>query len=535
MGIDVASYRVRIGAFRCHDPKHGCRHHYQTKHAYPYKSHVQPFFTVIEKVKKDITDDEKFTVNLKVDSQKSDSLNAPTLSKDCTNDHDAGENETATLHDGTKNRLMLSGDVETNPGPVFDVKSVCKHKLNPDLYDIKSQCISFMLYSKKCSILQSLSLETLHFIQAMGLNENLIKLTKMKTMYLCFRDKVFHLKCLKEKQLDRNTLLPEYSLVQSKNATYAIVKMRQMIYLFSVSNQDGHSQCTLTVYETQDEVIEKISFDNDTKELYYQEIKIDDKFEKGKMEKRFIRATVKYCENVDVKEPPCNGKKCMTSDTDKIKHNSHELDKDVFEVQYIANDVDESCQSLILTTAGLDNLGNTCYMNSIIQCLNAIIPRTMYLTCTNDTVGNYLIKLLKDLNSKTHSISPCNFKNEFSNVFPPLQQNTQQDSQEFLLKLLNHLRDSNFADNFINRNFLSKLTSTIKCHKCKNENISFGNELVLTLPLPTTKTDTCSIGDCLEKYFESETMAGENKYLCSHCESYQTAVKTFLFMICQKI
>ena len=49
----------------------------------------------------------------------------------------------------------------------------------------------------------------------------------------------------------------------------------------------------------------------------------------------------------------------------------------------------------------------------------------------------------------------------------------------------------------------------------------------MTLPLPTTKTDTCSIGDCLEKYFESETMAGKNKYLCSHCESYQTAVKTF--------
>ena len=59
-----------------------------------------------------------------------------------------------------------------------------------------------------------------------------------------------------------------------------------MIYSFSVSNQNGHSQCTLTVYETQDEVIEKNSFDNDTKELYYQEIKIDDKFENGKMKKK---------------------------------------------------------------------------------------------------------------------------------------------------------------------------------------------------------------------------------------------------------
>lgn len=141
------------------------------------------------------------------------------------------------------------------------------------------------------------------------------------------------------------------------------------------------------------------------------------------------------------------------------------LDKNlVFPVdQYISNFNDEV---LDLTTtlstggdSGLANLGNTCYMNSALQCL-VHIPEVNYYFFFNvflkelnksnplgyngnmaQAFGSLLHKLFDNGYNYSNSISPKEFKytiGHFSSMFQGYQ---QQDSQEFLSWLLDALHE----------------------------------------------------------------------------------------------
>ncbi len=97
--------------------------------------------------------------------------------------------------------------------------------------------------------------------------------------------------------------------------------------------------------------------------------------------------------------------------------------------------------------AGLDNIGNTCYMNAVIQCL-----------IRTPSFGNYLQQqqfapeeelLIQEiakiyLSSKTtkhQSINTRSFKRIFEKHCPYFEGYTQHDAQEFLICLLERLTE----------------------------------------------------------------------------------------------
>ena len=184
---------------------------------------------------------------------------------------------------------------------------------------------------------------------------------------------------------------------------------------------------------------------------------------------------------------------------------------------------------------GLDNMGNTCYINSSIQCLSNTEDLTKYFLNedfskeinngntfgSKGVISNEYYKLINQLwNGSEQSITPKSFRLTFAKKEQAFYNNDQQDSQEFLLSLLNNLHEdlnrvTNKAymeikeqtkgesdesaskrfwdynksreDSIITDLFQGQYKSTIKCLNCENTSITYDNYLNLQLPIPSKK------------------------------------------------
>lgn len=110
-----------------------------------------------------------------------------------------------------------------------------------------------------------------------------------------------------------------------------------------------------------------------------------------------------------------------------------------------------------LGTVGLSNLGNTCYMNSALQCVRSVEELTKYFLTgsateelnvdnplgNNGDVAMVYDSLLKEIYKEPvpASVTPRQFKNTIGRYAPSFSGYGQQDSQEFLGFLLDGLQE----------------------------------------------------------------------------------------------
>jgi len=277
-----------------------------------------------------------------------------------------------------------------------------------------------------------------------------------------------------------------------------------------------------------------------------------------------------YCRNNNILTYPCECKEvwyCNKQCYQKDRH-FHERDcKALFKLQLEAEDKLERNENSRNGLVGLSNLGNTCYMNTSLQCLSNCWELTEYFLSNkykedineNNPIGSHgdLARayggVLKHLwyGSSSH-YSPDNFKKTlgiYQKMFSGYQ---QQDTQEFLNYLLDGLhedlnrvlnkpivvqdeRDNPdekksqiYWVNFLRRNqsvlvdlFYGQFKSTLICpnEECKNISITFDPFLNLSLPLPQPveayKIDTYFIFDNSDlKILKIELSFYEKEFSC---------------------
>jgi ubiquitin carboxyl-terminal hydrolase 4/11/15 len=189
---------------------------------------------------------------------------------------------------------------------------------------------------------------------------------------------------------------------------------------------------------------------------------------------------------------------------------------------------------------GLNNLGNTCFMNSALQCLTHTEPLTEYflenrhqdeINRTNPLgMGGKIAEAYADLvkrmwDGRAGCLSPSEFKWVLSRFAPQFSGFRQHDSQELLAFLLDGLHEdlnrvtnkpyievkeadgrpeevvaSETWDNYLKRNqsiivdaFMGQLKSTLVCPECNKVSVTFDPFNVISLPLPVKQERTIEI------------------------------------------
>ncbi|XP_029178679.1 ubiquitin carboxyl-terminal hydrolase Usp2-like isoform X5 [Nylanderia fulva] len=223
---------------------------------------------------------------------------------------------------------------------------------------------------------------------------------------------------------------------------------------------------------------------------------------------------------------------------------------------------------------GLRNIGNTCFMNSVIQCLSNTRPlleyllNEQYLADINTTTSSMKGALIKAFSQVIHElwevggdhvVNTTALKSQIQRFAPRFMGYSQQDAQEFLRYLLEGLHEDvnrvttklppihgdipdsytdmqkaveswkrylRSEDSMIVDVFVGQLRSSLHCTSCDHVSVTLDPFWDLSLPIPG-RSGTVKLSQCLEHFTREEVLDGDEKPTCSKCQMRRKCTKSF--------
>uniref|UniRef100_A0A3Q3GHN0 Ubiquitin carboxyl-terminal hydrolase n=1 Tax=Kryptolebias marmoratus TaxID=37003 RepID=A0A3Q3GHN0_KRYMA len=222
---------------------------------------------------------------------------------------------------------------------------------------------------------------------------------------------------------------------------------------------------------------------------------------------------------------------------------------------------------------GLKNLGNTCFMNSILQCLSNTSELRDYCLrsvhrgdlshgCGSDmALMEEFAKLTQSLwtSVNNEAISPSDFRSQIQRFAPKFVGCSQQDAQEFLRFLLDglhnevnrvalrpkpsvedldRLTDEEKArrmwnlylereDSKVVDLFVGQLKSSLTCTVCGFRSTVFDPFWDLSIPVAQKNSGEVMLKDCLKLFTREDVLDGDERPTCNRCKTRRKCTKRF--------
>ncbi|KEP52774.1 ubiquitin carboxyl-terminal hydrolase [Rhizoctonia solani 123E] len=236
-----------------------------------------------------------------------------------------------------------------------------------------------------------------------------------------------------------------------------------------------------------------------------------------------------------------------------------------------------------LGMSGLRNMGNTGYMNSVLQCLSGTVPLTRFFTDrrwhhevnmmnplgTRGELANAFYALLRDMwQGDLPYLTPVPFRKSICAHARQFAGSEQHDAQEFLLFLLDGLHEDlnriivkpqfeeltpereaelermpkqlagahewarykRRNDSIVVDYFQGQFCNQMQCLTCGQTSTTYNAFLNLSVPIPAAKGVTrLPLDECIKALVGREVMDNEDAWHCPRCKTARRAAKQLTF------
>ncbi|XP_045346889.1 ubiquitin carboxyl-terminal hydrolase 36 isoform X2 [Leopardus geoffroyi] len=194
--------------------------------------------------------------------------------------------------------------------------------------------------------------------------------------------------------------------------------------------------------------------------------------------------------------------------------------------------------------AGLHNLGNTCFLNSTVQCLTYTPPLANYLLskeharnchqgsfCMLCVMQNHIVQAFAN---SGNAIKPVSFIRDLKKIARHFRFGNQEDAHEFLRYTIDAMQKACLngcakldrqtqATTLVHQIFGGYLRSRVKCSVCKSVSDTYDPYLDVALEI----RQAANIVRALELFVKPDVLSGENAYMCAKCKKKVPASKRF--------